>query len=423
MIIFFLALLLFIPTSMHAEDVVISPPLEAKPIDPGLLKIVPVNADNVILPNDLGDIDHYAAPLDKGLMLVGYPSMKESQERLSPNGAFSDKLELRTPNSLTWDYLDGNHVTQIFVRPQWIQKKGVWYDLEYAVVEDVQYMRAKNKLGWWNKFLTPTYAASFSTNTLNDWQIGRSGIIESWNSTVTGTGTIQFAGPSLAGVYAYAEASNGIGNTIYRSSYPFDTSALPSNAVISDARFGFKCSSKFDTDGNGEINVFQQTIANITNPGITSYQNNFTSTTTGATAMTVASIVCANYNEIVFNATGRSWVKRSGEAGVCGGGTAGLTCLSIRVNSDYANIPPSNNSTEGVKMTANNSTAPPYLSVTYSLPATSTTSTASEASLAAFTNSYYTAIVKVAAGFLFMGLLVGIFEVFAFVKRSTSSRL
>lgn len=158
---------------------------------------------------------------------------------------------------------------------------------------------------------------------------------------------------------------------IARAFLPFDTSSISSSATISAATLNIYVVSKVNgvndgTDTGVLIQTTQASSATLVQADHTDVGN-----TAGATSLDITSMTTSAYNTWTLDATGLSWIKKSGEAASCGT-TAGYTCLGLREGHDIAGSMTQNINGDFVTFSTSEQTGTtqdPYLSVTYSVPA------------------------------------------------------
>jgi hypothetical protein len=200
-----------------------------------------------------------------------------------------------------------------------------------------------------------------------------------WDTAHSATAGVK--GDTGITMFAYVISNNvnfECESDIYRSFLPFDTSAIPSGASLSAATLSVYITTVNDqaNDGFDYVTVVQTSQAShtalvngdfdqcgaITNPteGIdTGERKDLTSVTGGA------------YLTFTLNATGRGWVKKSGDSSNCSA-TAGITCLGVREGHDSTNteITP-DYAVDSITMSTSENTGTsqdPYLTVTYTVP-------------------------------------------------------
>ncbi len=157
----------------------------------------------------------------------------------------------------------------------------------------------------------------------------------------------------------------------YRGFLPFITSAMPGGSSVSAATLNVYATAKTNltNDGTDYITVTQTSQAthtalvaadwdNVSGEGIDSGERkDITSISTGA------------YLVFTLNATGRGWIKGSGQSSNCSA-TAGITCLGLLEGHDHAGSTAevASNSVTFSSADQTGTTQDPYLSVTYTAP-------------------------------------------------------
>jgi|GEM_PF-1151951 len=171
---------------------------------------------------------------------------------------------------------------------------------------------------------------------------------------------------------------------IYRLFLPFDTSAIPSDAVLVGASLNIYVTDTTDVDNDGSdlIYTVQTFQADSTTLGTGDYEDCGSDNGTAGRAKyipevgddegnDITNITSNAYLEITLNPTGVGWIKKSGEISSCGV-TAGYTCLGIREGHDIINVEIGHGTIFGDSVTISTSensgtSQDPYLLVTYSM--------------------------------------------------------
>lgn len=169
----------------------------------------------------------------------------------------------------------------------------------------------------------------------------------------------------------------------WRTYFPFNTSVIPAAAVISAATFDVYVTAKADADG-GQIGLVQTKQAAVNTLAVGDFDecgesaiNGWSSTTDvdiieGATRKDITTdITTTAYNTWTLNATGLTWVARSGETLPAGGPSAGYTLLGLReAIFDLDNAAPSSGANR-ISIDFSDkagTTTDPKLTVTYTVP-------------------------------------------------------
>lgn len=173
----------------------------------------------------------------------------------------------------------------------------------------------------------------------------------------------------------YTEYSEGVWD-IYRGFFPIDTSAIPADNTVTAATMNIYALAigNSDNDGNDFIRIVQTDQPNSTTLTTADFNNcgATNNPTAGAADIDIDNMTASQYVVFTLNATGLGWIKKSGEASNCGS-TAGVTCLGGREGHDVVDsamdvVGVNNLTTRMSEYTGTD--YDPYLTVTYSAPAT-----------------------------------------------------
>jgi hypothetical protein len=145
-----------------------------------------------------------------------------------------------------------------------------------------------------------------------------------WAYLVAAAGTNASYTDSQTGLMLiYSESTQDRWSELYRAVFLFDTSSIPSNAVITGATFSIYGTTKYDTLGSTpEINIYSSDPASNTELVAGDYDS-LGSTAFCDTPITYAGYSTSGYNDFVLNSTGLAAIS-----------TTGITKLGIR-NSNY----------------------------------------------------------------------------------------
>ncbi len=182
-----------------------------------------------------------------------------------------------------------------------------------------------------------------------------------WNTVHDATvGTDNNAGATQARV----ETKTYSGNTysISRILLPFDTSALPDDAVVDIASLRVYIGNPIndqDDDGNDFLRVVQNTAASPTAITNDDYDQvgAIDNPTAGATDLDISNIAGPDHKTFTLNATGRSWINLTG-----------YTKFGLREGHDVVDDPITTGYISGVTVQTsetNGTTYDPYLQITY----------------------------------------------------------
>lgn len=144
---------------------------------------------------------------------------------------------------------------------------------------------------------------------------------------------------------------------VQRTFWPFDSSSLGSSATISSATFSLYGTTTTADADSVSIGVIQTTQTDPTSLAVGDYDNlTLNSPTEGATRISAASWNTAAYNDFALNASGLSWIDKTG-----------YTKLGCRISRDIDNSAPTGlNQMYEYTADQTGTTNDPKLVVTYS---------------------------------------------------------
>lgn len=311
---------------------------------------------------------------------TAYEGVKEDISKRTPN----TQLFLKSVEPINDEEVKETYVGKFYSNITFDKRGNKWYQVESAtttktafIIQTKPTVLAQVK----QLFGQPALADDYFAGAGDGWINHRSSTV--WATThdaATGGTAFPTETPTLNNVSAGEEAI-GSDWQIDRLFLPFDTSAISSGAAISAVSLnvyvtGTSTSGDLDPTNN-YINVVQTTQPNSTTLTTADYDlcgDAVSNPTTGATNISIHSGFTAPlpaYTAISLNATGLTWVKKSGESSACGGGT-GVTCLGLREGHDITNTEPNPVAGGASGITAMTSeqtgtSQDPYLSVTFSV--------------------------------------------------------
>lgn len=319
-----------------------------------------------------------------GFNIVGEGETAEVQytykgDKLPPKITPLEVVRMRTEKSFT-EYLgDKNDQTlkeyllrtAVFTTQEYVQEGADWHYAKRDVTTKKNFdsvMKGRRPLSWlWGNI---AYAVDYGVNT------GYGQITCNFIGTATWADchdVVSGAYPvlnSLQVVVTFTPAAGKFGDnySITRAFLPFDTSSIPSSATISAASLTLYPTATFDQDNDGTdyITVIVGNQASCTTLDGDDFDN--VSTTEGNDTGQRKDITSISVNTaftITLNATGRGWIKKSGESADCGGGSTGITSLGLREGHDNTNTAVGSG-TNSVTIDSNSSNT--YLTVTYTTP-------------------------------------------------------
>lgn len=256
----------------------------------------------------------------------------------------------------------------------YIPHENKWYQTETATTT-IKDFKKQMKVSWFEK----TFGV-LATATTTYTGAGDGHVYEYENNTWAYTHAQTASGEVVdaTATTGNSPASQWTGSAagITRTFFPTYTAGIPADAVISTTTFyaWFDQTANCDNDGDDWVNVIGETsqadhttleqedfdqCGSVDNP--TEYSDDRKDATDMGTGQ---------YYTWSFNATGRSAIKKSGEASACGSGLTGWTCLGVRDGHDclnHAMTCVSNTFTTRYSEYAGTG-SDPYLTITYSIP-------------------------------------------------------
>lgn len=151
--------------------------------------------------------------------------------------------------------------------------------------------------------------------------------------------------------------------TLYRFAVPFNTAALPDDAIITAANLKVYVDSKNDddNDGNDFIRLVQNTTYSAVNLESDDYDQigSVSNPTAGASDIDIGTISTNAWLTFTLNSTGRGWINKTG-----------YTKLGLREGHDAVNDPVTDSTTTGINIRTANyggsaTSSDPVLEVTY----------------------------------------------------------
>lgn len=317
--------------------------------------------------------------------------------------------ELRTPNSYT-KFIEVAEPgpdpllrlqTVFYPQDQFAESAtGEWHQVEYATTTQGAWDARLRPLAERLQELFVATAHAVTDTIYSEAGDGYVSAIASLWSTVhdatTGTASPTAATSDVGGVVTRAEVTCGddpFPPPIYNNSFsimrlflPFDTSSISASATVSAATLNVYVTAKVNTDNDGTdyIGVIRTSQATHTTLANGDYDNAgaVDNPTQGASNVDIGSISASAYQTFTLDSTGLGWIAKNGEASQCSA-TNGVSCFGLREGhdiTDVAIVTPSNpdlcdssSSRNSITISTSEETGTsqdPYLSVTYTLPAT-----------------------------------------------------
>ncbi|HEX5774403.1 MAG TPA: hypothetical protein VFY28_00355 [Candidatus Paceibacterota bacterium] len=290
-------------------------------------------------------------------------------------------VERRTSSSYTRDLgtdpaSPDNHRYEAvtYARAAFVNRNGTWHYVEYDTAPKEVFDSAK-KPPFSRLLAAPVaWAQSSFFAGAGDGYAERSG--DSTWSTAHDSGTATGGSPTAITmtVAAVAVTAKGTTYTIDRGFLPFDTSSIPSSAIIQAATLNAYATSTAiaQLGATDYVTVVQTSQATHTTLGIGDYDNagdvsNPTEGIDSGERKNMVSMTNGSLQAFALNSTGLGWIAKSGQSSNCSA-TAGITCLGLRSGLDASNTAPTNlNNQVGFHTSeASGTSVDPNLSVTYS---------------------------------------------------------
>lgn len=287
---------------------------------------------------------------------------------------------------------------RIYAQPAFAKDAdGSWKYLEYATTTEVAWRNRPVPLAqrMTEYFVRSAYAASISpfAGAGDSYVIGNvqcsgpapfevcpcSAFSEARSATdgiATSTTGTTFGVLALGEDYFDVDQFNQCNATFYRSFVPFDTSAIPAGATITAATLNLYATSKVNDYNDGDDYVTVVRTSQVSHTGLLYADYDqcgaVDSPTEGVDSgerKDITSVSTGAYLTFTLNATGRSWVAKSGQSSNCSA-TTGITCLGLREGHDVeGSFMSSPGQQSNIFFSASEQTGTsqdPYLSVTYS---------------------------------------------------------
>lgn len=146
-----------------------------------------------------------------------------------------------------------------------------------------------------------------------DGFVGRTGVSESWATIIAGAGnTSSDNAPTGNFIAAGATGTSNLWESLIRSIFLFDTSALGASASISAAVLSLTGTSKLDPSGLApNIDIYTSTPASNTALANADYSQLGSTSQTGS-PISYTSYSTTGYNDFTFNATGIGNISKTG---------------------------------------------------------------------------------------------------------------
>lgn len=295
--------------------------------------------------------------------------------------------EKRTESSYTRlvGHENGEPVNQLVAYPQrqFIEYAGVWRqrDVAYTTLGALAAKQRGNPIAslFWERAHADT-ATSFasagdghiSDSDADDGSLG-TGInpyCQNYSAVYSSPGSVADYTSALGsvGTFFFTSGPNSSCDMVY-AYLPFDTSSIPSGSSITAATVHIYVSAKSNSDNDGNDYVYAVETFQASNTILSDTDQDLFGGIQGSDSIDITSISTGAYTTFTLDATGRGWVKRSGETSSCGG-TPGYTCIGLierhTVLGDQASG--AGNRLDWYASERTGTAEDPYITVTYTPP-------------------------------------------------------
>jgi len=278
----------------------------------------------------------------------------------------SEDLSKRTKNAQFFDKGNGEMIGRFYSGEPFYKEGDKWFQTETATTT-IKAFEEQMKLTSLDKirefFEKKVYAACGDSGGIcysgsGDGYVNYNDAA-SWDTAhdaATGTSAADDVAFSMVDSY-----ESGVYFGIYRAFFPTDTSALPDNAVVTDATFDVYGVLKTNTDDDGYdyINIVQTDQPDPTNLTTADF-NNCGATDNpaqGATAIDIGVIATSAYNTWTLNDTGKGWIS-----------VDSYTMLGMRTGHDIQDHPQANETEDKFFHEPSEEAGKgPYLTITYTI--------------------------------------------------------
>jgi hypothetical protein len=301
---------------------------------------------------------------------VAYSYISTEKVKAEKNNGRDEIVDQRTPNSRLYEVESNKFIRRFYQEDQFFKDGSDWYQIEYATTTDLEFAKLSNriwdKLAWVGVALATTFYSAVGD-----------GVVEYTDATFAtaqGASVGEAVDYTSAQLYVRVVYSILDGGWIFdRMFLPFNTSALPSNAIVTGATLGVFADTVVNgsNDGNDIIRVVETSQASRVSLVTTDYNKAgaTTSPTALATDVDMTTMSTTTYTTFNLNSTGLSKIKKIGETPNCSA-ASGTTCLGLRIGHDFNNTEPPVGLGNGARIYMSEQTGTsndPYLDVSYVL--------------------------------------------------------
>jgi hypothetical protein len=346
-------------------------------------------ADGSIRPIDLAlSADQSASGPDS---IVSYTYVSNVPAPAETYDNLKEDIDKRSPTSQQFvvykNDKEEKYVGKFYASTNFAKESGRWYKTETATTTKSAFLKQTRQtlLAKAAEFFGRKALADVFYSGAGDGHVYKDDSVD-WTIThdaTTSTGASYSAQSAVVRSWQEIKAPGTF--YLYRLFLPFDTSAIPSNATIisADLNIFVLGTTHLIDDGNDVIYTVETFQADSTALVTGDYEDCGSDNGTAGRARYVpvpgddvgydiTNILTSAYLDIPLNASGLSWIKKSGETSSCGT-VAGYTCLGIREGHDIINLEINGSQDNGNSVTIATSETEgtvedPYLTVIYTTP-------------------------------------------------------
>lgn len=295
-------------------------------------------------------------------------------EKLTPNEEVSKRTGTSYTELIATEHAGTSNEKRVYrgtfyAQETFVREGNDWYYIEHATTTETAFNATRREHLLAFLFWRTTYAATASPfSGVGDGYVTREDV-NPLSSCNVADGTSADFTFTTASVIARNRATLDICE-VARAFLPFTTSSIPLNATITAATMSIFATSKAnnDNDGSDLLDLMQTTQASSAQLVVADYNN--IGAPTGATSLDITSVTTSAYNVFTLNATGLTWIKKSGQTANCGV-TTGVTCLGIQENhvtDGFTGLADSVGGNQVLFSTSENTgtTQDPFMTITYS---------------------------------------------------------
>lgn len=328
--------------------------------------------------------------INKGKKVI-YFFKSDKEAQLETYAGRQENLSMKLPSMSFFDMGGGKWVTKTILPnlidtqtgepagPFYKDIDGKWKEIESATTTPDAFLQ-QTKPSVFEKMFAVYAVATTTYSGAGDGYLG-SNKQSTWAAAYSAAGSLTF-------VTDIDFVSASVGNDtppyyIYRVGSPYYTVGIPNGSTITTSTL-YQYVNSINLSNSGDayayhrmVETFQASHTTLVNADFVDIGYDAGNETGGRAASGVAvagaadvntsSMVVGQWETWDFNATGLGWIKVNGQSATCGAALTGWTCLGIREGHDATNNAIPLTKGEYVDFASAESTAPPYLTIGYTL--------------------------------------------------------